>query len=129
MKLTHCTEEYWEAVRALRNDPRVIEGFIKSEHITKAMQLDYMKKESKNYRVVVLNGKLAGYIGVIDHDIRICTHPDFHGKGIAKFMINEGLKIWPSAQAKVKVSNTRSLNLFKSIGFKEKFVILTKDKK
>ena len=34
MELVNCTPQYWEFVRTLRNDERVISGFIKSVHIT-----------------------------------------------------------------------------------------------
>ena len=47
----------------------------------------------------------VGYVGVVDNDIRVCTHPDFQGKGLGKFMIDEAMKIWPNAEAKVKKNN------------------------
>ncbi len=43
-----------------------------------------------------------GYIGVIDNDIRVATHPDHQGKGVGSFMVNEIMKIHPNAFAKVK---------------------------
>ena len=42
---------------------------------------------------------------------------------IRKFMIEESMKIWPSAEGKVKLGNEASMNLFKSCGFKEAYVI------
>ena len=45
MELVKCTEQYWEFIRTLRNDKRVLDGFIKSTYITKEMQLNYMKKK------------------------------------------------------------------------------------
>ncbi|WP_296315256.1 GNAT family N-acetyltransferase [Winogradskyella sp. UBA3174] len=127
MKLVNCSQEYWEFVRRLRNDERVADGFIETEKITKSMQINYMRNQAQNYRVAILNGSALGYVGVIDDDFRICTHPDFQGKGVAKFMINESLKIWPNAFARVKISNVKSLKLFKTLGFKEKYIILTRD--
>ena len=58
-----------------------------------------------------------------DDDIRICTHPDYQGKGIGKFMLNEIIKIYPTAYGKVKIENKASQNLFLSLGFKKKFII------
>ena len=39
MKLVNCTEEYWEFVRVLRNDPRVQHGFIEEADISKARMI------------------------------------------------------------------------------------------
>jgi len=127
MELVECSKEYWEFVRVLRNDERVLDGFIKSVHITEEMQESYMKNHSQFYRIALVDGEPAGYVGVIDDDIRVCTHPDFQGKGVGKFMINKCMEIWPTAFAKVKVDNEASLRLFRSCGFKKKFYILTKD--
>ena len=44
MELVDCIEKYWEFIRILRNDKRVLDGFIESTYITKEMQLSYMKK-------------------------------------------------------------------------------------
>lgn len=125
IKLVNCTSQYWEFVRALRNDKRVLNGFIKSTHITKEMQQNYMNNYSRFYRIALLNNQPAGYVGVIDDDIRVCTHPDFQGKGVGKFLINKCVEIWPDAFAKVKIDNDISLKLFESCGFTKKYYILT----
>ncbi len=125
MKLVDCSPQYWEFVRTLRNDKRVLEGFIKSIHITPEMQISYMSTHSQFYRIALIDDTPVGYVGVIEDDIRVCTHPDYQGKGVGKFMINECIKIWPTAFAKVKINNEASLKLFKSCGFKPKYTILT----
>lgn len=117
MILVDCDELYWEFVRALRNDKRVADGFIEFNSITKEQQISYMIKYSNNYRIALFNDKPAGYIGVINDDIRICTHPDYQGLGIGKFMLIESTKIWPSAFAKVKLANIASNKLFIACGF------------
>ena len=117
MILVECNKEYWEFIRILRNDKRVINGFIDNQLITQEDQFSYMRKNSNNYRVALLNNEPAGYIGVIDDDIRICTHPDYQGKGIAKYMLLESIKIWPNASAKVKINNIPSNKLFLTCGF------------
>ena len=127
MELVKCTKKYWEFVRVLRNDDRVQSGFIKSSNITKDMQSAYMMMYSKFYRIALIDGKPAGYVGVIDDDIRVCTHPNYQGQGVGKFMINECMKIWPTAFAKVKMENEASIKLFEACGFTKKFFILTKD--
>ncbi len=127
MELVDCIEKYWEFIRILRNDKRVLDGFIESTYITKEMQLSYMKKYSQFYRVALINNQPCGYIGVINDDIRICTHPNFQGKGVGKFMLREILKIFPNAFGKVKIENEASRKLFTSVGFKEKFIIYKYD--
>lgn len=124
--LDYCKEEYWEFIRTLRNDKRVLDGFIKSIHITSEMQTEYMSNHSQFYRIALINGSPAGYVGVIKDDIRVCTHPDYQGKGVGKFMINKCMEIWPNAFAKVKINNEASLKLFESCGFNKKYIILEK---
>ena len=123
MELVNCTEKYWEFVRILRNDDRVVDGFLSSKINTQPMHEEYMKKYSKYYHIALIDNHPCGYVGVIDDDIRICTHPDYQGKGIGKFMLNEIIKIYPTAYGKVKIENKASQNLFLSLGFKKKFII------
>ena len=127
MELVECSPQYWEFVRVLRNDERVLDGFIKSVHITEEMQESYMSNHSQFYRIALVDGEPAGYVGVIEDDIRVCTHPNFQGKGVGKFMINQCMEIWPTAFAKVKLDNEASIKLFEACGFTKKFYILTKD--
>ena len=117
LKLVDCGPEYWNFVRVLRQDERVAEGFIETTPIEYQQQQIYMQKYNKNYRIALVDGEPAGYVGVIDDDIRVCTHPSFQGMGVGKFMINECMKIWPTAYAKVKHGNTASDKLFLSCGF------------
>lgn len=127
LSIVHCTEEYWEFVRQLRMDPRVASGFIKTTPITPQMQLEYMKHYADDYRIALLENTPVGFVGAIDRDIRVCTHPEYQGMGIGKFMIKECMKIWPDAFAKVKIDNEASMKLFQACGFKKKYVILEKD--
>jgi L-amino acid N-acyltransferase YncA len=117
MELVNCSEQYWEFVRELRMDERVIDGFLQTHPITKEQQAKYMSGNSQYYRVALVDGNPAGYVGVIEDDIRVCTHPDFQGMGVGKFMINECMRIWPTAYAKVKHGNEASSKLFLSCGF------------
>lgn len=126
MKLVKCTQEYWEFVRELRTNPKVVDGFIQNVKITPEQQRQYMEKHSNYYRIALLRNQPVGFVGVIEDDIRVCTHPEFQGNGIGKFMINECMKIWPTAFAKVKIDNEASLKLFESCGFTKKFFVLTK---
>lgn len=127
MELIECKEQYWEFVRTLRLDERVMDGFIKTDYITPEQQKKYMATNHQFFRIAIYNDKPAGFIGVINDDIRVCTHPDYQNLGIGKFMVNECLKIWPKAFAKVKIDNEASLKLFESCGFIKKYFILEKD--
>jgi hypothetical protein len=119
MELVKCTLEYWEFVRLLRTDGRVVDGFVENVQITPPQQQAYMKKYSDSYRIALFNGEPAGFVGVVYDDIRVCTHPNFQGKGLGKFMIDECMKIWPKSTAKVKLGNVVSDKLFLSAGFEE----------
>jgi len=123
-QLVACNKEYWEFVRQLRNNDKVLAGFIETKYISKAEQKEYMNKFQLNYRVCLIDKKPVGYIGVIEDDIRICTHPDYQKRGIGKFMLKEAFKIWPNAYAKIKESNLASKKLFESAGFELQFVIM-----
>ena len=134
MELVMCTSDYWEFVRELRMDERVIDGFIETIPITSEQQIKYMLSNAQYYRIALIDGKPAGYVGVIKDDIRVCTHPDFQGMGVGKFMINECMEIWPTAYAKVKYGNEASSKLFLSCGFEmsgtdDKFLYYRKPKK
>ena len=117
MVIVECTKEYWEFVRKLRMDARVIDGFLETKPITEEEQIKYMISNAQNYRICLFDGRPAGYVGVIDDDIRVCTHPDFFGMGVGKFMIKSAMAIWPTAYAKVKLGNIASDKLFLSCGF------------
>jgi len=88
---------------------------------------EYMLKYNNNYWVCIVEGVAAGYVGVIDDDIRVATHPDFQGKGVGSFMINKIMEICPGAYAKVKLDNEASLRLFEKCGFKKKYYLLERD--
>ena len=117
MELVNCTEEFWEFVRELRMDDSVISGFLETKPITKEQQKNYMKNHSDNYRIALIDKVPVGYVGVIENDIRVCTHPKFQGMGVGKFMIKHAMCTWPTATAKVKIGNVASDKLFISCGF------------
>lgn len=118
--------KYYEFIRFLRTNEENISGFLVQSPITKDEQLIYMDKFSKYYYIALLNEKPVGFVGVIDNDIRVATHPDFKKLGIGKFMITEIIKKFPESFAKVKVNNDASIKLFESCGFKKEFLIMKK---
>ena len=126
-RLVHNNPSYWEFIRELRTMPGIIEGFISQTEITPVAHATYMLKYNSNFWICVDNKTPIGYVGVIDNDIRVATHPDYHGKGVGTFMINEIIKMYPTAIAKVKLDNDASVKLFERCGFKKKYYILEKD--
>ena len=126
MELVQNKYQYWEFIRTLRNHPDVKGGFIQQEEIEKQQHENFMLRYGLFFYICLVDNQPAGYVGVIDNDIRVATHPDFQGKGVGKFMINELMEMNPNAFAKVKIDNEASLNLFKSCGFKQKYYILEK---
>lgn len=125
--LVECEQKYWEFVRLLRVDERVIDGFIEKLDITPEQQQIYMSKYSHCFRIALFDGQPAGYFGVIDDDIRVCVHPDFQRKGVGKFLVNSCFKIWPMALAKIKTTNQPSQKLFESCGYKREYFLYTKE--
>ena len=129
LKLKKNNKEYWEFIRLLRTDHRVQKGFIEQSKITKNDQKNYMNKYNNNYYVCLYDDIPCGYIGEIDGDIRLCTSPQYQGKGIGSFMINEITKIRPNIFAKVKIENVSSLRVFEKAGYVKKYFLLEPKKK
>ena len=126
-KLIKNTSDHWDFILELRNDPRVKKGFVQQEEISRQDHAVYMQAFGGNFYICFDNQKPIGYIGVISNDIRVATHPDYQGRGAAKFMVNEAMKVHPQAFAKVKIGNEASLRLFEGCGFKRKFYILERE--
>ena len=126
MQLVDNEIKYWEFIRSLRNHPRVKKGFVQQHDITEEEHLKFMLRHNKHYFICLVNEAPAGYVGSVNGDIRVATHPDFQGLGVGKFMINEIMLKYPESTAKVKMRNTASKKLFESCGFKKKYYIMEK---
>tara|TARA_Y100001937_G_C7048296_1_gene297890 strand:+ start:466 stop:873 length:408 start_codon:yes stop_codon:yes gene_type:complete len=115
---------YWEFIRELRTMDGVRDGFIEQGQISSIEHAKYMLQYNSNFWICLDDKKPVGYVGVIKDDIRVATHPDYHGKGVGTFMITEVVKSHPTAVAKIKLDNTASIRLFEKCGFVKKFYIL-----
>lgn len=111
------TPGHFEFVRKLRSHPQVQSGFLERTSITQDQQEAYMQQHAGKYIVATLNGLPAGYAGVIDGDIRVCTHPDFQGKGVGRALILEIVSRFPGSTARIKPHNEPSRRLFEACGF------------
>ena len=127
MELIKNSPKHWEFIRNLRNMNGVRQGFIEQNPIDEIQHATYMLKYNNNFWICVDNDEPMGYIGVIDNDIRVATHPNFQGQGIGSFMINEIMKLHPDAFAKVKLDNEASLRLFEKCGFKKRYYLLERE--
>ena len=127
MELIKNSPKHWEFIRNLRNMTGVRQGFIEQNLIDEIQHATYMLKYNNNFWICVDNDEPMGYIGVIDNDIRVATHPNFQGQGIGSFMINEIMKLHPDAFAKVKLDNEASLRLFEKCGFKKRYYLLERE--
>ena len=127
LKFVKNTPKYWEFIRRLRNMEGVRQGFIHQEEITEIEQAAYMLEHNNDFWLCLLDGIPAGFVGVIDNDIRVATHPEFQGMGVGVFMINQIMKVHPRAVAKVKLHNNASIKLFEKCGFEKKYYLLERD--
>ena len=107
---------YYEFIRDLRNNPESNKGFIEQTYITEDMQAEYMNKHKDDYFLCLIDSVPAGYVGVIDNDIRVCTAPGIGKKGIGTFMLSHIKEMYPNATARVKEDNEASIALFKKSG-------------
>ena len=105
-------EDHYEFVRHLRNRQRA--WFLDQDHISATQQKIYMKGHELDYFVCLMGDIPAGYIGVIDNDIRVCTHENFQGKGVGKYMLTFVHNLFPEATGRIKIENLASRKLFES---------------
>ena len=127
MKLVQNSPQYWEFIRNLRNHPDVKGGFIQQAEITKEEHERHMLRFGLFYYICIVEDQPAGYVGAINRDIRVATHPNFQGMGVGTYMITEIMKFFPNATAKVKLENEASLRLFQKCNFKKKYYLLQKE--
>ena len=113
--LVKCSKEYWNFVRNLRNQNI---GFVNQGNITSEQQTQYMTKYSDNYKVCLVNEFPAGFIGIIDNDIRFAVAEEFRNQGLAKWMLHK-FPIPKNTIGKVKKDNLYSCKLFLSLNWQE----------
>ena len=80
----------------LRTDPRMLDGFIQRAEITPEQQRKYMQAHWQEYFVALVNGQPAAFVGSVDGDIRVCTHPDYQSLGVGTFMVTELMRRFPA---------------------------------
>ena len=126
MELVLNSQTFWEFIRLLRNDEKIKHGFIEQDEISREDHQKYMTKYGDKFYICLVNMAPAGYVGILDNDIRVATHPDYQKKGVGLYMINEVMKRHPTSIAKIKLENEASIKLFEKAGFKKKYYLLEK---
>jgi|TARA_B110000858_G_C17641983_1_gene398522 RimJ/RimL family protein N-acetyltransferase len=122
MELVNCDRQYWEFVRKLRINPKIQEGFFSYAEITQEQQEGYMSKNQGDYKICLVDGEPAGYVGLLkSHEITYCVSPNFQGKGVGTFMVKEYSLYWDSIDAFVKVDNIPSQKVFEKLGWEKQY--------
>ena len=116
LRLVPNSRKYWDFIRELRNHRAVQSGFITKSNISEEQQKDYMSKHGECFFIAVHDGVPCGFIGVIEDDIRFCTHPLFQGKRVGTFLLENVRKHFPNAKGRVKKSNFASIKCFNNAG-------------
>ena len=113
--LVDCIECYWDFVRVLRNKNI---GFVEQVIITTDQQNQYMLKHKDNYKVCLFDNRPAGFIGVVDNDIRFAVAQQYKNKGVGKWMLQQ-FPVPKNTIGKVKKDNLYSRQLFLSCNWTE----------
>ncbi len=124
-KFVKNEKKYFDFIRKLRNANHN-DGFTEQVNITEEQQSKYMEKYESNYFICLDGNDPVGFIGQINGDIRVATLPEYFGKGVGLFLVNNLMEVCPDSFAKVKVDNVASYNLFKKAGFEPIFIIMKK---
>jgi hypothetical protein len=114
-KLVNCTQQYWDFVRVLRNKNI---GFVERVNITPEQQNQYMLKHGNNYKICLVNNTPAGFIGIVDNDIRFAVKEQFKNNGLGKWMLQE-FPVTENTIGKVKKDNLYSRKMFLACNWKE----------
>tara|TARA_R100001015_G_C4594304_1_gene149584 strand:- start:322 stop:1128 length:807 start_codon:yes stop_codon:yes gene_type:complete len=119
IEIVENSPDWWMKIAHLRSLRAVQKGFIKRlyDFIVFPSQAQHMGQYEKNYIIAKSGNLFLGYARCIDGDIGICVYPELQGRGIASMLLEELLKRYPDAHARVKVDNAPSKKLFEKFGF------------
>jgi len=123
LELVAADEQYWEAIRQIRNDNR--ESFTNSHIIEKEEHWNFMRKHHGTYRVCLENGECIGFIGHVNKDVRLAVASSKKRQGVGTFMFSEmvkvfgkeGVPIFDVLKGRILPSNNRCWGWLKSLGY------------
>lgn len=104
-------------------DERVAYGFIEKANITPEQQKKYMAVHWTQFFIALIEDTPVGFVGCVNGEIRICTHPDFQRSGVGVFMMLEIMKRFPTAVARVKIQNKASQKMMEASGLTARYTI------
>jgi len=91
IELRKCTIEDWDYVLALRNEFYKNSFYKQDRILTKDEHYDYMENQSKNPNfhqwIAIMDGKIVGYIRILDSDINIMVSKEFQNQGLGEKML------------------------------------------
>eukprot|EP00121_Abeoforma_whisleri_P001569 Awhi_evm1s1400 len=117
--LLHATtDEIWEEIRQLRNFHHM--SFGQTGIIDRPTHWRFMKNHYQNYRVAYQSARFVGFIGHVSNDLRLACSAQ--GQGIARFMLTEFSKEYPSLDVKVKKDNAPSRRFFEKMNIKVELI-------
>jgi len=120
--------DIWD-IYEISNDPTVRRLSINQKPIEREEHINWFQSVDKSlFFVLERDGKVIGQIrfnrkGERTFEVSISVHPLWRKQGLGKILLKEGLKrvfkLYPNAVvvAKIRVENTVSKKLFKSLGF------------
>ncbi len=114
MYMVACSKIYWPFVLELRNNLR--EYFFDQHIITEEEHEKFMSKYYENYYVCIADSQTVGWVGVVNNDVRVAVAPEYHKRGIGKFMLQYVKDRYPKGTAQIAASNVASIKLFESVG-------------
>jgi len=124
LRLVNCDTIFWINILQIRNKDK--KCFIDQKEIEIEDHFNYMLYNSKFYEVCLADNVFAGFVGLVDGDLRIGVSDQFKQKGIGKFMLENFKKFQQVKQVKVKTDNEASIKLFESFGFKKDLYTMTR---
>ena len=123
MELVNCSKKYWNFVRILRADKRIIRNFVDQSTISEMQQITFMKLNSEFFKICLIDDNPVGYIGLIGerkNEITLCVIPEKSNLGIGSYMLSIFQKLNnKTLTAKVKKDNISSSKVFLKNGFRE----------
>ncbi len=112
--LRQCTENDYKFILDLRNFFRNF--FFSTEEILWIDHTKFMDKHKDSYYICITDNTKAGFVGVVDGDIRLCTHLAFQRMGVGKFMLQKIYRMFPDSKGEIKSNNLSSIATFKAAG-------------
>lgn len=117
LKFYKCKKIHWAFIINLINNNK--ELLFRKRKLGTNEFYKHLKSCNRYYKIIVYKNKLAGFYSIINKEITIILHKDYHGLGIGTKVLKhvDSLNI-EYLEARIKAENVASINLFKKAGYK-----------